>query len=93
MSCEGAYGCKGTTFLGNSGIIASSFLYYYWPKNDLIIDKARFIFDKARFIFNKARLILDKAWLIFNKGSLLRDRGWLSKWQGSGESQIRLNRR
>jgi hypothetical protein len=86
MSCEGAYGCKGTTFLGNSGIIASSFLYYYWPKNDLII-------DKARFIFNKARLILDKAWLIFNKGSLLRDRGWLSKWQGSGESQIRLNRR
>ena len=85
MSCEGAYGCKGTTFLGNSGIIASSF-YLYWPKNDLII-------DKARFIFNKARLILDKAWLIFNKGSLLRDRGWLSKWQGSGESQIRLNRR
>ena len=72
MSCEGAYGCKGTTFLGNSGIIASSFLYYYWPKNDLIIDKARFI---------------------FNKGSLLRDKGWLSKWQGSGELQIRLNRR
>ena len=39
------------------------------------------------------RLIIDKARLFFNKGSLLRDRGWLSKWQGSGELQIRLNGR
>ena len=44
-------------------------------------------------MLNKARLIFDKARLIFNKCSLLRDRGWLSKWQGTGELQIRLNRR
>ena len=60
---------------------------------EVVPDGFFFISCSAWLIFNKGSLLHDKGSLLHDKGSLLHDRGWLSKWQGSGELQIRLNRR